>query len=1042
MASLRVILGNEYYSVVEGSSVSITQSATDPVPTCTLNLRDINSTLKPQMMQEILVLDDQAIPYPTVNIAPNPTLNPYTNTAAWDTQSAAGMTLSQVTGGGVKISVSNVALNGGQQIALFTYIPGGGLVGGSVPGWGQIVPGQSYTISCNVQGSSSPSGFGVYLAFLWMDQGENGISFVYQNGPIPPSTSLTRYSFTASAPANAAVLHVRIGITGPNSTNSGAVQITNVQIEPNWIPTLSYPTPFCGPAQTNCQQLPNGQWIRQSRKFAGFINHVTAQDYHGNVRTLVVDSVGYAWLMGTIYANDTFTNQADSAIISTLLNKYLLSNGVAMLTTTSVIAGETVDSLQSNWDDLRTIFDGLAGLSSYYWTIDYYWNMLYAPPGYFAMPIALICDDSSNPDMVTTYPAYNFSAEQDATQPGSSILVLGNGSNVAEVVDPSQIAQIGITSGYFLPTATSWMRKVNDSTLASVTDCTTRGSAELLQYDNTRNIYHLTTNVALTPGYGIPITSATEGLSASVQLIQQTTATWLGTSETLTDVWEYASDLGAVNRTATNMMSRIFRITQSGTSAPAISSTTLETFEHIGITDTVAIGTLATGYRPTIQADGPLAYYRLSNLQGTTVDDFSGNAYTGTTHNSPTLQVPTLLTDAQDSSDTAMTFASASSQYISLPTTFTPTGAHPWSLEAWINIASVPATGNYAICSMGTNGTRQAAILLMEVSSGVVKLSCATISGDIIGPAISANTTYHVVGTYDGTSTRLYQNGTLVAGPTAFTLNLAQSFANISSDRATVTDPFNGTIDEVAFYNYALSDTQSATHYAAGTSVYAYAVMQDVPLNYYRLGEVSGSTANDGSGNGHSGTINGGVTLGTTGLIFNDTNTAMTFNGSAGYISLPTTGLPTGASAWSVEAWCKITSIPSAGTYSMASWGTTSSLQMTAISLFSNGSTAQFLCDLGGGNHAAGPFTVAINATYHVVGTYDGTNLRLYVNGTLAAGPTAFAPNIALAYATIGSESSSFDFFPGIIDEVAFYSTALSQARITAHYNAGTLGHQ
>src|SRR5262249_53365690 len=149
-------------------------------------------------------------------------------------------------------------------------------------------------------------------------------------------------------------------------------------------------------------------------------------DYHGNVRTIQVSASGYAWLAGTIFGNDTFSSKTDLQIITTLLGKYFLSNGTAMCTTTNIIAGVTVSSLQLNWDDLRTAFDGLCGLSNYYWTIDYYWNFVYAPPGYLSMPIALICDNSSVPDMVTTFPAYNFKPDYDFTQPGSNILTLGS----------------------------------------------------------------------------------------------------------------------------------------------------------------------------------------------------------------------------------------------------------------------------------------------------------------------------------------------------------------------------------------------------------------------------------------------------------------------------------------------------------------------------------------------------------------------------------------------------------------------------------------
>ena len=100
-----------------------------------------------------------------------------------------------------------------------------------------------------------------------------------------------------------------------------------------------------------------------------------------------------------------------------------------------------------------------------------------------------------------------------------------------------------------------------------------------------------------------------------------------------------------------------------------------------------------------------------------------------------------------------------------------------------------------------------------------------------------------------------------------------------------------GGMGEVAFYNYALTDAQVATHYgaraalspppspppppappasgncSAGNSTYLNVVLSDNPWAYWRLAETSGTVANDCSRNGsHSGTYVGCVTLGTEGL--------------------------------------------------------------------------------------------------------------------------------------------------------------------------------
>lgn len=800
---MRCIIGQQWYPTIDGSSVTTTRSASDPVPTCTVNIVDNASTLTPQELQEILILDDQIIPNPTINMLLNPSMNPYNS--HWGNTSVSGLTFSQNPGGGTQCAVLNAAVR--------TYSMASQTLSTTV------AAGQTYCFSAYIQGSSSPTNISTNLKIFWLDgSGNNFIgSPSLFTGPVPTGTGLVRYSLTATAPAGAVYAEPLVELNVTNATNSGTITITQPQFEPVWFPTLSYPTPWCAGGQTNCQQLPNSLYIRQYRKFAGFVTLITAQDYHGNVRTLVVNAVGYAWLMSTIFANDTFSNQADSAIISALLNKYVLNNGAAMCTTTNVVTGQTFTSLQIPWDDLRTTFDNLAAQATYYWTIDYYWNFIFAPPGYFSMQIGLICDDSSQPDMVTTFPAYNFSHDGDSTQPGSNILVIGNGSNVAQVIDPSVSAQIGIISGYTLPMASSWMRKVNESSLASNTDCENRGMAELIQYDKPRNLYHLTTNVEMTPGNGVQVTSNTDGLNQTTLLIQQTQATWIGTNEKLTDQWEYVSDLGATNKAATHILSRLFRLATANTSAPAVAVSVLATLEPFGIVDTVATTSPGTGYQATILADTPIAYYRLDELQGTIADDSSGNAYQGSINGGVTLGAASLLTDPADTGDTAMTFNGASGFIGSLSTSMIPTGAHAWSLECWCRVSSLPTNQWNAMVGWGNRAALQMAVLYMNNTSSVYTFQIGFFGSMLVGSTFTTNTTYHVVGTYDGTNVRLYVNGALVAGPTAFALNLVANFVAIGADGASVVEFYPGTLDECAFYNYALSAVQVSAHYTAGT---------------------------------------------------------------------------------------------------------------------------------------------------------------------------------------------------------------------------------
>jgi hypothetical protein len=84
----------------------------------------------------------------------------------------------------------------------------------------------------------------------------------------------------------------------------------------------------------------------------------------------------------------------------------------------------------------------------------------------------------------------------------------------------------------------------------------------------------------------------------------------------------------------------------------------------------------------------------------------------------------------------------------------------------------------------------------------------------------------------------------------------------------------------------------------------------------------------------------------------------------------------------------------------------------------------------GADKSAVGTSTLTLNTWTHLAGTYDGTALRLYVNGALVA---TFAQTGSMTATTgalrIGGDFSN-EFFTGLIDEVRVYNRALSQTEI------------
>jgi Concanavalin A-like lectin/glucanases superfamily len=93
---------------------------------------------------------------------------------------------------------------------------------------------------------------------------------------------------------------------------------------------------------------------------------------------------------------------------------------------------------------------------------------------------------------------------------------------------------------------------------------------------------------------------------------------------------------------------------------------------------------------------------------------------------------------------------------------------------------------------------------------------------------------------------------------------------------------------------------------------YSSVVLAKGPVAYWRLGEASGPTAADASGNGNGGTYLGNPAFGQAGAIVNDPNTAIGLNGpnSKDYVEIPDPSSaafsqPTSGAGLTVEVWLR-----------------------------------------------------------------------------------------------------------------------------------------
>ena len=144
---------------------------------------------------------------------------------------------------------------------------------------------------------------------------------------------------------------------------------------------------------------------------------------------------------------------------------------------------------------------------------------------------------------------------------------------------------------------------------------------------------------------------------------------------------------------------------------------------------------------------------------------------------------------------------------------------------------------------------------------------------------------------------------------------------------------------------------------------------------------------------------------------------------------------------FTIDSWIKIGS--STGTKIIAAKSGTSGLFGYEFGM-SNGLLRLALNGGTGDDQLMDDVNVADNAFHHVAASYDGSLMKIYLDGSLAAQKSIVTP---VNYETgslfvIGSRqnTSAITVFQGTIDELSFYDRALSDAEIQGQFNAEGLG--
>ncbi|MCD4747005.1 MAG: LamG domain-containing protein, partial [Bacteroidales bacterium] len=320
---------------------------------------------------------------------------------------------------------------------------------------------------------------------------------------------------------------------------------------------------------------------------------------------------------------------------------------------------------------------------------------------------------------------------------------------------------------------------------------------------------------------------------------------------------------------------------------------------------------------------------------------------------------------------------------------------------------------------------------------------------------LQANYWYHIAGVRDENNIKLYIDGSLAhTVNTGSTLNLNTDIYLVigvlsrQPNSSVFAEFFNGVIDEVRIWNDVRTEAEIRTNMykeLAGTETGLVA--------YYKLNETSGTNAddsqsssnNDGTWNGSGGGSNTSPAWQTSPAFFGPKNCLLFNDVSSEYVNCGTSlsGAISGTS-FSIEAWIYPTNFKT-NTYDNTIAGNSSNANgflfrygSSGILEFLIGSSSNWY-SVSSSNNA-----LVLNTWQHVSATYNGSNMKLYVNGIESASSAQTRSITASANYFVIGESTDFStrYMTGKIDEVRVWTSTRSETDIRENMNKTLTGNE
>lgn len=207
-------------------------------------------------------------------------------------------------------------------------------------------------------------------------------------------------------------------------------------------------------------------------------------------------------------------------------------------------------------------------------------------------------------------------------------------------------------------------------------------------------------------------------------------------------------------------------------------------------------------------------------------------------------------------------------------------------------------------------------------------------------------------------------------------------------------------------------------------------------VGYWSFDEGVGNIARDYSGNKNNGTLSGATKpVWTSGYA----SKGLSFNGSSAYVNMGNIFNLTGSMTFS--AWVKLNTTTGGQTIMCKAEGGSYCVEFN-IPVAGKISWNPFI---GGSYRTVSANSPAvINTWYHVVGVYDGSAVKLYINGQLQTSTVTVSGNVSTTSEPFiiganpnGGGTVISQFLNGMIDEARVYNRALSATEISNLYKVG-----